>query len=364
MQESTLYGFIDETGFGKAPAAGASESVQDKYERQKVKSRAILINSISPEFRHAAAQYETIKKVWEHLKSVFAPSTRPRKMRLLQELCLIEKKLDETMLSFVDRLDTAAKDYASLKLTDEDMKTYLLITRCGKESDQLRLIIDQWSDDDFKWEKVSNALLAEKNHHRYSELKVQSSKSKNSKYQRPKGRKPDTSATPNTQSTQQQQSSERKPFVLTCYNCQGAGHIARDCPSPTKKQKPVKNVESASVSTSASGARPKSVTKDRIYLANPVIDDNCFEIMFSESVSGNLALTTSAPFELGEGYSSIQGIGDIRLYVKDPRQKVKSTSFTVLFAILQVISLFWYIKAEDDISHAPILRQVDEIVKP
>uniref|UniRef100_T1JAE4 CCHC-type domain-containing protein n=1 Tax=Strigamia maritima TaxID=126957 RepID=T1JAE4_STRMM len=274
LHKSVLYGFTDETKFGKRPVGAAA------------------IES----FRHAAAKFDTTKEVWEHIKTVFASSTRSRKMRLLQELCLIEKKLEETMMAFVDRLDTAAKDYFVLKMTDEDLKTYLLIARCGKEYDQLRLIIDQWPDTDFKWEKVSNALMAEENHHRYakvkSELKTDESekvyattgagRGKNPRNQRYK-KKSDANTTPSAgQATQQ--GGEKKPFVITCYNCQGAGHIARDCPSP-RKPRPVKN-ESASVLTSSSRAKPKSATKE-------------------------------PPLELGEGFSSIHGIGDIRLEVLD-----------------------------------------------
>uniref|UniRef100_T1IK68 Endonuclease n=1 Tax=Strigamia maritima TaxID=126957 RepID=T1IK68_STRMM len=191
------------------------------------------------------------------------------------------------------------------------MKTYLLIARCGKQYDQLRLIIDQWSDDEFKWEKVSNALLAEENHHRYAaKAQEQSSannekvlattsigRGKNNKFQRGRGARTGQRAQQGVQSAQQpsqlprsQQSSERKPsYVVTCYNCQGQGHIARDCPSP-RKPKPART-ESGSVSTSVGVCLQFKIW--------------CWP-----------QLIPMMGAELGEGFSSIQGIGDIRLNVQ------------------------------------------------
>uniref|UniRef100_T1ISI3 DUF4219 domain-containing protein n=1 Tax=Strigamia maritima TaxID=126957 RepID=T1ISI3_STRMM len=168
LEENASFGFVDETGLGKEPPATASETEKDKYIQRKIKSRAILINSISEEFRQAAAKHATTKAVWIHLESIFQPSTRSRKMRLLQEFCLIQRKDDESMTSFIDRVDTIGKDVEKLAMTWENMRTYILIARCGKGYENLRQIIDQWSDTDFNWTKVSQALMSEENHRRFA----------------------------------------------------------------------------------------------------------------------------------------------------------------------------------------------------
>uniref|UniRef100_T1IGU1 Uncharacterized protein n=1 Tax=Strigamia maritima TaxID=126957 RepID=T1IGU1_STRMM len=76
LQENNLHGFIDETGRGKKPDEKQPDTVKEKHEKHAVKSRAILINSISEKYRDAACTYTTTKDVWTHLASVFEPSTR------------------------------------------------------------------------------------------------------------------------------------------------------------------------------------------------------------------------------------------------------------------------------------------------
>uniref|UniRef100_T1J0W2 Uncharacterized protein n=1 Tax=Strigamia maritima TaxID=126957 RepID=T1J0W2_STRMM len=143
LEENDLFVFTDESGTAKEPLAATTEEAKAKYAKRKLRSRAILINSVSEEFRDAAVKHPTTKLVWEHLKQVFEPSSRSRKAKLREDFCLIQRKNGESMSTFIDRIDTAGKEVEALKMTASEERTYTLINRVGDGFDSLRQIIDR-----------------------------------------------------------------------------------------------------------------------------------------------------------------------------------------------------------------------------
>uniref|UniRef100_T1IMQ4 DUF4219 domain-containing protein n=1 Tax=Strigamia maritima TaxID=126957 RepID=T1IMQ4_STRMM len=79
LEEFDLYCFTDNTGSATPLAAGAKDEEVKKFNKRKLKSRAILIQSIAERHRRAADKHPTTKEVWDHLRSVFEPSSRARK---------------------------------------------------------------------------------------------------------------------------------------------------------------------------------------------------------------------------------------------------------------------------------------------
>uniref|UniRef100_T1IK12 CCHC-type domain-containing protein n=1 Tax=Strigamia maritima TaxID=126957 RepID=T1IK12_STRMM len=179
------------------------------------------------------------------------------------------------------------EDVEKLAMTWENMRTYILIARCGKGYENLRQIINQWSDTDFNWTKVSQALMSEENHRRFaSGTSTESKESTDSKaYTTGQWNKSHREKSPGSRGGKSSANSQRsssgpetkdRKNTLTCFNCQGQGHFARDCPSPRKPR----NSDGASVSVKQKG-------------------------LSSEKVKSEVDIDP-VPIELGEGYSSIQ----------------------------------------------------------
>uniref|UniRef100_T1J0W8 Endonuclease n=1 Tax=Strigamia maritima TaxID=126957 RepID=T1J0W8_STRMM len=351
LEENDLFVFTDETGTAKEPPATATEEAKAKYAKRKLRSCAILINSVFEEFRDAAVKHATTKLVWEHLKQVFEPSSRSRKAKLREDFCLIQRKNDESMSTFIDRVDTAGKEVEALKMTAAEERTYTLINRVGDGFDSLRQIIDQWDDNKFTFENVSMALLAEDNYRRLEAEKsaktsvednkafsVTSRQKPKSKFGKgsPKATESENVSAPSASSASgDQRNTSDRCFSLQCFNCSGLGHFAKDCPSPRKKRdnrnannSVVKNSDKVlSVKSGKRGAfyaHPIFDSHDTVALSSVLSNDTFYldsactnHVCSNKSLFVNFKSIKPVPLELGEGYSSIEGIGDIELITYD-----------------------------------------------
>uniref|UniRef100_T1IL32 MBD domain-containing protein n=1 Tax=Strigamia maritima TaxID=126957 RepID=T1IL32_STRMM len=166
------------------PDATATQDAKDRFDRNKTKSRAIILQCLVPRLQPAAMKFPTTKQVWDHLKALFEPSSLAREAALLETFYLIRRKDNKEVDSFIARVEKAADDLAGaaddLKPADRN-KAYLLINRIGKEYEHQVQAIYQWQTADFTFEKVSKALLAEANCRR---LAAESDKAMESKVKR------------------------------------------------------------------------------------------------------------------------------------------------------------------------------------
>uniref|UniRef100_T1IHD7 MBD domain-containing protein n=1 Tax=Strigamia maritima TaxID=126957 RepID=T1IHD7_STRMM len=167
LEEKGLWPFV--TGKQVEPDVTATQDAKDRFDRNKAKSRAIILQCLVPRLQPAAMKFPTTKQVWDHLKALFEPSSLARETALLETFYLIRRKDNEEVDSFIARVLKAADDLAGaaddLKPADRN-KAYLLINRIGKEYEHQVQAIYQWQTADFTFEKVSKALLAEANRRR------------------------------------------------------------------------------------------------------------------------------------------------------------------------------------------------------
>uniref|UniRef100_T1IKJ8 MBD domain-containing protein n=1 Tax=Strigamia maritima TaxID=126957 RepID=T1IKJ8_STRMM len=164
LEEKGLWPFV--TGKQPEPNVTATQDAKDRFERNKAKSRAIILQCLVPRLQPAAMKFPATKQVWDHLKALFELSSLAREAALLETFYLIRHKDNEEVDSFIARVEKAADDLAGaaddLKPADRN-KAYLLINRIGKEYEHQVQAIYQWQTADFTFEKVSKALLAEAN---------------------------------------------------------------------------------------------------------------------------------------------------------------------------------------------------------
>uniref|UniRef100_T1IMJ2 DUF4219 domain-containing protein n=1 Tax=Strigamia maritima TaxID=126957 RepID=T1IMJ2_STRMM len=109
--------FLEEKGFWKfvrgkqvEPLATASAAEREKYEKDKNKSRAIVLQCLVPTLQPAAMKHDTTEAVWTHLKKIFEPSSIAREASLVEEFYSMRRHENEELDSFMAHLDKAEDD--------------------------------------------------------------------------------------------------------------------------------------------------------------------------------------------------------------------------------------------------------------
>uniref|UniRef100_T1JBQ0 MBD domain-containing protein n=1 Tax=Strigamia maritima TaxID=126957 RepID=T1JBQ0_STRMM len=193
------------------PDVTATQDAKDRFERNKAKSRAIILQCLVPRLQPAAMKFPTTKQVWDHLKALFELSSLAREAALLETFYLIRRKDNEEVDSFIARVEKAADDLAGaaddLKPADRN-KAYLLINRIGKEYEHQVQAICQWQTADFTFEKVSKALLAEANRRRLAAESDKAMKSTMNYYMHRKSSKQQPTSSFSQQNASQSSSSK------------------------------------------------------------------------------------------------------------------------------------------------------------
>uniref|UniRef100_T1IRY0 DUF4219 domain-containing protein n=1 Tax=Strigamia maritima TaxID=126957 RepID=T1IRY0_STRMM len=123
LEEFDLYCYTDNTGSATPLAAGAKDEEVKKFNKRK------LAPYRSRRHRRAADKHPTTKEVWDHLRSVFEPSSRARKALLREKFHSLRIEPSEAMDDFIERVDTAAKDLESVavKIADDE-KAFMLLS--------------------------------------------------------------------------------------------------------------------------------------------------------------------------------------------------------------------------------------------
>uniref|UniRef100_T1IQZ5 CCHC-type domain-containing protein n=1 Tax=Strigamia maritima TaxID=126957 RepID=T1IQZ5_STRMM len=139
------------------------------------------------------------------------------------------------MHQYIGRVDQAAREVEALAMTDEEAKTFMLISRVGSGFDSLKQIIDQWDDTQFTWKNLCAALLTEDHRRKFDAAamltehteaqaflafkKNQKSKEKKTAINIPSSKSTDlVGAVP-----------KRDLSEITCFRCQEKGHYSNKC---------------------------------------------------------------------------------------------------------------------------------------
>uniref|UniRef100_T1IL04 MBD domain-containing protein n=1 Tax=Strigamia maritima TaxID=126957 RepID=T1IL04_STRMM len=80
---------------GVEPLATASAAECEKYEKDKNKSRAIVLQCLVPRLQPAAMKHDTTEAVWTHLKKIFEPSLIAREASLVEEFYSMRRHENE-----------------------------------------------------------------------------------------------------------------------------------------------------------------------------------------------------------------------------------------------------------------------------
>uniref|UniRef100_T1IS18 CCHC-type domain-containing protein n=1 Tax=Strigamia maritima TaxID=126957 RepID=T1IS18_STRMM len=210
LDEHDLLNFTLETPVGSAipPLATASEEIREKFNRRSRKAtRSILIQSFAEQYREAAMQFTSTN----------------------------EHKEDEEMHQYIGQVDQAAREVEDLAMTDEEAKTFMLISCVGPGFDSLKQIIDQWDDTQFTWKNVCAALLTEDHRRKFDAVATLTEhteaqaflafkKSQKSKEKKTAINIPSSKSTDLVGTVPKQDLSE-----ITCFRCQEKGHYSNKC---------------------------------------------------------------------------------------------------------------------------------------
>uniref|UniRef100_T1IHQ7 CCHC-type domain-containing protein n=1 Tax=Strigamia maritima TaxID=126957 RepID=T1IHQ7_STRMM len=134
LQEKGLWRFA--TGKNVEPPATATQAEKDKYDRDKDKSRAIVLQSIVPRLQPAAMKHETTQLVWQHLKkrTRCSPYTNGAKMSSPRKVLKKQQHTSQQKQQSVKcNAPGASKgDLAASSSPDSTYLQYMVCYNCGQ----------------------------------------------------------------------------------------------------------------------------------------------------------------------------------------------------------------------------------------
>uniref|UniRef100_T1JIT4 Uncharacterized protein n=1 Tax=Strigamia maritima TaxID=126957 RepID=T1JIT4_STRMM len=214
------------------------------------------------------------------------------------------------MHQYIGRVDQAAREVEALTMTDEEAKTFMLISRVGPGFDSLKQIIDQWDDTQFTCKNVCAALLTEDHRRKFDAAATLTEH---------------TEAQAFLAFKKSQKSKEKKTAInIPSSKCQEKGHYSNKCQNAAVPR---------GNKTRGGAVRGRGCDKAEAYYCKRVrdiqnvvacmtvinnltwyLDCTCSDHVCSDkSVFSNFRVVKDAPLELSEGYSTVQGMRDIKL---------------------------------------------------
>lgn len=301
LYKENLWNLVE--GTEKQPADSTEKEVA-KFQARRNRAFGLIGLAIEDEFKNHIVECENVSELWTKLKEIMQPRSLARLAQLRRKFLELKFE-DETMVTFMSKLDRAAKEIRETggNLEDRDL-AFQMLDKLPESFDGLVSQLYQLSDEEFKSDIVRSKLLTEYDRRMMKEdgkfdkasNVFHTVKHSKGRAQHKQGFRPASNRTFNKQN-----------FIdRICFQCKRPGHIAKFCPTSRKSYK--NQTDSFFVNLGAT-----EFYNDTEWLIDTGATEHvCANINFFKNYR------ELKPFHMGiaEGTSTVKGLGTVHLKFK------------------------------------------------